>query len=175
MLTKAARRYELHLMARVIPAQRWGVPAGVPDGFTVHVKNGWAPLSPVPGWFVNSIGCFTHADRNYSVVVLTQGNPTMGYGVATVEDVAEVINRGLNPGARHVIPRSRPFPSWGPTSRPGLRPPRPEGRRPSRGERRTVATAARACPGRGRRCLAHGPRRGARRRLRPSRDSRRGR
>jgi hypothetical protein len=27
--------------------------------------------------------------------------------------VAEVINRGLNPGARHVIPRSRPFSSWG--------------------------------------------------------------
>ncbi len=113
VLTKAARRYELHLMARVVPAQRWGVPAGAPGDFTVHVKNGWAPLSPVPGWFVNSIGCFTHADRNYSMVVLTQGNPTMGYGVATVEDVAEVVNRGLNPGARHVIARSRPFPSWG--------------------------------------------------------------
>jgi hypothetical protein len=113
VLTKAARRYELHLMARVTPAQRWGVPAGVPGDFTVHVKNGWAPLPPVPGWFVNSIGCFTHADQNYSVVVLTQGNPTLGYGVATVEDVAEVINRGLNPGARRVIPRSRPFPSWG--------------------------------------------------------------
>ena len=113
VLTKAARRYELHLMAHVIPAQRWGVPAGVPDDFTVHVKNGWAPLAPIPGWFVNSIGCFTHGDRNYSVVVLTQGNPTMQYGVATVEDVAEVINRGLNPSARQFIPRSRPFPSWG--------------------------------------------------------------
>jgi Beta-lactamase enzyme family len=113
VLTKTARRYELHLMARVVPAQRWGVPAGAPDDFTVHVKNGWAPLSPVPGWFVNSIGCFTHGDRNYSVVVLTQGNPTMGYGVATVQDVAEVINRGLNPDARHVIAPSRPFPSWG--------------------------------------------------------------
>lgn len=113
VLTRAARRYELRLMAHVIPAQRWGVPAGVPDTFTVHVKNGWAPLSPVPGWFVNSIGCFTHGDRNYSVVVLTQGSPTMEYGVATVADVAEVINRGLNPGARHLVPRSRPFPSWG--------------------------------------------------------------
>jgi hypothetical protein len=120
VLTKAARRYELHLMARVIPAQRWGVPAGAPEDFTVHVKNGWAPLPPVPGWFVNSIGCLTRADRNYSVVVLTQGNPTMEYGVATVEDVAEVINRGLNPGARHLVPRSRPFPSWG---RPDDRPP----------------------------------------------------
>ena len=95
-------------------------PAGVPDDFTVHIKNGWAPLPPVRGWFVNSVGCFTHADQNYSVVVLTQGNPTFGYGVATVEDVAGVINRGLNPGARHVIPRSRPFPSWG---RPDEAPP----------------------------------------------------
>ena len=33
--------------------------------------------------------------------------------LATVQDLAEVINRGLNPGARHVIARSRPFPSWG--------------------------------------------------------------
>lgn len=118
VLTKAARRYELHLMARVIPAQRWGVPAGVPDTFTVHVKNGWAPLPPVPGWFVNSIGCFTSGDRTYSVVVLTQGNPTMQYGVGTVEDVAEVINRGLNPGARSVVPRSHPFPSWGQPDEP---------------------------------------------------------
>ena len=113
VLAKAARRYELHLMALVTPSQRWGVPAGVPENFTVHVKNGWAPLPPAPGWFVNSIGCFTRGDRDYSVVVLTQGNPTMGYGVDTVEDVAEVINHGLNPGARHLMPRSRPFPSWG--------------------------------------------------------------
>lgn len=113
VLTTGARRYELYLMAHVIAAQRWGVPAGVPRVFTVHVKNGWAPLAPVPGWFVNSVGCFTHRRRDYSVVVLTQGSPTMYYGVITVEDVAEVINRGLNPSAHHAVPRSRPFPSWG--------------------------------------------------------------
>jgi hypothetical protein len=118
VLTKAARRYELHLMASVIPAQRWGVRAGVPDVFTVHVKNGWAPLPPAPGWFVNSIGCFTHSNRNYSVVVLTQDNPTMGYGVTTVEDVAEVINHGLNPRARDVVGLSPSFPSWGTPDEP---------------------------------------------------------
>lgn len=113
VLTPKARHYELSLMAHVIPAQRWGVPAGVPDRFTVHVKNGWAPLPPAPGWFVNSIGCFTHSGQSYGVVVLTQDNPTMSYGVATIEDVAEVINHGLNPRSRHVVGRSRPFPSWG--------------------------------------------------------------
>jgi hypothetical protein len=118
VLTKAARRYELRLMASVVPAQRWGVPAGVPDKFTVHVKNGWAPLPPVAGWFVNSVGCFTHSDQNYSVVVLTQGNPTMEYGVTTVEDVAEVINHGLNPRSRDVIGLSRPSASWGAPDEP---------------------------------------------------------
>ena len=86
-------------MARVISSQRWGVPAGAPDGFTVHVKNGWAPLNG-PGWNINSIGCFTHRDEDYSIVVLTAGNPGMAYGVGTIEDVAVPIHHDLNPGCR---------------------------------------------------------------------------
>jgi hypothetical protein len=69
VLTTRARRYELWLMARVIPAERWGVTAGAPDDFTAHVKNGWAPLpswgSP---WWINSTGCFTHPGKDYTIV-----------------------------------------------------------------------------------------------------------
>jgi hypothetical protein len=112
VLTKAVRRYELHLMARVISSQRWGVPAGAPDGFTVHVKNGWAPLNG-PGWNINSIGCFTHRDQDYSIVVLTAGNPGMAYGIGTIEDVAVPIHHDLNPGVPAAVPRrSTPSPSW---------------------------------------------------------------
>ena len=111
VLTKGARRYELHLMARVISSQRWGVPAGAPGGFTVHVKNGWAPLNG-PGWNINSIGCFTHRDEDYSIVVLTAGNPGMAYGVGTIEDVAVPIHHDLNPGVPAAVPRSTPSPSW---------------------------------------------------------------
>ena len=32
-----------HLMAQVVPSERWGVPAGAPADVTVHVKNGWLP------------------------------------------------------------------------------------------------------------------------------------
>jgi beta-lactamase family protein len=113
VLTRAARHYELYLMAHVIASQRWGVPAGVPSSFNVHVKNGWLPTPPSYDWWINSIGCFTYKDRNYSIVILTWHNPNMTYGVNTVEDVAEVINHDLNPGAEPVIPRSTPFPSWG--------------------------------------------------------------
>jgi beta-lactamase family protein len=112
VLTRSARLYELYLMAHVIASQRWGVPAGAPSGFTVHVKNGWAPLSP-PFWNVNSIGCFTHLDKNYSIVVLTAGNPTEAYGITTIENVAIRVHHDLNPGLAAVVPRSTPNATWG--------------------------------------------------------------
>ena len=112
VLTKGARHYVLDLMAHVIRSQRWGVPAGAPTSFTVHVKNGWLPLA-THGWRIHSLGCFTHSDQNYSIVVLSENNPSMSYGVRTVENLARVINHGLNPTATSVIPPSQPFPSWG--------------------------------------------------------------
>ena len=102
-------------MADVIPSQRWGVPAGAPRSLVVHVKNGWLPLAP-HGWRINSIGGFTassnkHSGSRYSIVVLTQDNPTMAYGVRTVEAIAQVVNRDLNPGATARVPASTISPS----------------------------------------------------------------
>jgi beta-lactamase class A len=111
VLDVPSRAYALKLMAEVIPAQRWGVPAGAPTDVTVHVKNGWLPNPTL--WVINSIGAFTGHHRNYRIVVLTRNNPTMTYGVDTVQGVAEVINRDLNPGVTNVIPPSAPYPSWG--------------------------------------------------------------
>lgn len=112
VLTKSARQYALYLMAHVVSSQRWGVPAGVPKRFTVHVKNGWLPLA-THGWRIHSIGCFTYRDQSYSLVVLSENNPSMSYGVTTVESVAKVINHALNPAASSVAPSPAPFPSRG--------------------------------------------------------------
>jgi beta-lactamase class A len=49
VLDTSSRDYALALMADVIPAQRWGVPAGAPRSLVVHVKNGWLPLAPLAG------------------------------------------------------------------------------------------------------------------------------
>ena len=97
VLDLPSRRYALSLMAKVIPSQRWGVPAGAPARLTVHVKNGWLPLK-THGWRVNSIGCFTGRRGGYRIVVLTQDNPTMAYGIQTIEGIARAVNRDLNPG-----------------------------------------------------------------------------
>ena len=112
VLDTASRNFALSLMAHVTPAQQWGVPAGGPAGLTVHVKNGWLPLAP-GGWRINSIGCFTGHRRGYSIVMLTQDNPSMAYGITTIERAAEVIHHDLNPAAAPIIPPSAPGPSWG--------------------------------------------------------------
>ena len=112
VLDPASRNFALNLMAQVIPSQRWGVPAGAPADMTVHVKNGWLPLA-THGWRIHSIGCFTGHHRGYSIVVLTEDNPTMAYGVTTIQQAAQVIHRQLNPTATTFRPAPAPAPSWG--------------------------------------------------------------
>jgi hypothetical protein len=100
VLSAAARSYELGLMARVDPGQRWGISAGVPASMTVELKNGWLPVGAA-GWHINSIGCVSpKAARGagapaYCLAVLTEDNPTMAYGVQTVSEVARVVNGEL--------------------------------------------------------------------------------
>jgi hypothetical protein len=114
ILSRAARSYELGLMAKVDPSQRWGISAGVPAGMTVELKNGWLPIG-APGWQINSIGCVSGKagqagtgqgtpaspagqgeGREYCLVVLTEDNPSMAYGVATISEIARVVNTELN-------------------------------------------------------------------------------
>ncbi|MFC9495745.1 serine hydrolase [Streptomyces sp. NPDC056982] len=95
VLGERARAYALRLMNRVVPDQRWGTPAGAPGTATVHVKNGWLPLS-TNGWRVHSVGVFTGGGHDYGMAVLSHGNRTMENGVTTVERAARVINRDLN-------------------------------------------------------------------------------
>jgi beta-lactamase class A len=112
VLTTASRDYVLGLMAKVVSYERWGVPAGAPTDVTVHVKNGWLP-QPTHGWRINSIGSFSGAGHDYMIVVLSMNNPTMAYGVDTVQKVAEVINHGISPRAASVIPAAGPNRTWG--------------------------------------------------------------
>jgi hypothetical protein len=112
VLTSGRRHYVLRLMARVVSWERWGVPAGAPTDVTVHVKNGWLP-QPRLGWRINSIGSFSGHGANYMIVVLSDNNPAMTYGVDSVEDIARVINHELNSGAKSVIPASAPNRTWG--------------------------------------------------------------
>jgi beta-lactamase class A len=97
VLTYSSRKYELTLMNHVEADERWGTPSGAPSGLTVYVKNGWLPRATL-GWRINSIGAFYGHGRAYLITVLSDNNPTMTYGVDTIQRVAQVVHRDLNAG-----------------------------------------------------------------------------
>jgi hypothetical protein len=45
--------------------------------------------------------------------LLTQDNPSVPYGIATIEAIAKVVSRDLNPSAVARVPSSEFSPSWG--------------------------------------------------------------
>ncbi len=96
VLSPASRSYGLSLMENVEPAQDWGVSGGVPTGVSVALKNGWLPLSP-GDWQVNSIGYVSGDGRDYVLAILTNGDPTESYGIATIEQISSLVYAQLAP------------------------------------------------------------------------------
>lgn len=81
------RAIALDLMTSVVPSQTWGVTAGVPDGWTVAQKNGFA------GAVINSVGWVDEpgASPGYVVAILSQGWPNHPSGIAAVERINRII------------------------------------------------------------------------------------
>ncbi|MGW0844518.1 serine hydrolase [Streptomyces sp. NPDC002787] len=96
VLSDNSRAYILKLMNQVVSSQRWGTPAGAPSSVKVHVKNGWLSRA-THGWRVHSVGTFKGGGRDYTITVLTHGNPDMKYGVNTIQGVAKAIHKDLVP------------------------------------------------------------------------------
>ncbi|MEU2911292.1 serine hydrolase [Streptomyces massasporeus] len=94
VLSDNSRAYIVKLMGQVVSSQRWGTPYGVPSGVTVAVKNGWLQRSS-NGWRVHSVGAFKGRGHDYVMTVLSHGNSTMNYGIATIQAVAKVIHKDL--------------------------------------------------------------------------------
>lgn len=99
ILDQPSRKLAMELLAEVVPSQRWGVSAGLPNdlppGTIVGIKDGWYPAES--GWWVNSAGVILPGDNrpNYTIAVLTQGQPTMEYGIDTIEGAVAPVHRAL--------------------------------------------------------------------------------
>lgn len=88
ILVQRLCNYALGVMNGVIPGQDWGVSAGVPAGATVALKNGWFPDDD--GWAVNSTGVVLGGKR-YTIAVFTNPDPSLGYGIATIEQISRSV------------------------------------------------------------------------------------
>lgn len=75
--------------------QRWGVRAGVPAGWEVGHKNGFAG-SRCCGWRVNSVGYVADpAGGGYSIAILSDRWASLPQGVPMVEAVASAVSASL--------------------------------------------------------------------------------
>jgi beta-lactamase class A len=86
VLSDRARAVAVDLLRKVIPAQRWGLTAGVPAGVAVEIKNGWLPYAG--GWVIASLAHVHGAGRDYVMAVYTRDNPSKRAGIATVEGLS---------------------------------------------------------------------------------------
>lgn len=81
------RQVALDLMTSVVEDQTWGVTAGVPTGWSVAQKNGFAGIT------INSVGWVDEPGPGdgYVVAILSQGWPDHPSGIAAVERVSELV------------------------------------------------------------------------------------
>jgi hypothetical protein len=102
ILDENSRTLALDLMGRVVPAQGWGVTAGIPgpdlrpSGSLMGIKDGWYPAPE--GWWLNSVGVILPAGAKpaYVIAVLTAGQSSMAYGIGTIEAVGELVHAQIH-------------------------------------------------------------------------------
>jgi len=73
------------LLGSIVPEQSWGIPA-VANAWNVRFKGGWR--STEAGQLVSQAAELRDGGRELAIAVLTDGQPSMEYGIETVEGVA---------------------------------------------------------------------------------------
>ena len=80
------REFAKGLLGSVVAEQSWGIPAAA-KGWSARFKGGWRTTEA--GQLVSQAAELRRDGRAISLAVLTDGQPSMEYGIETVEGVAE--------------------------------------------------------------------------------------
>jgi hypothetical protein len=93
LLPDQFRHYARSLLSHITGSQSWGIPAAArPRGWRVYFKGGWLPFSV---HLVNQVARLERPHkRRIAIAVLTEGDPSMGYGEQTIEGAARRLLRG---------------------------------------------------------------------------------
>jgi hypothetical protein len=86
------RGYATRLLRSVVSWQSWGIPSVArPRGFSVFFKGGWRGTGR--GQLVHQVAFLRRRRAGFSLAVLTDGNPSMPYGIATIAGVTKRLTR----------------------------------------------------------------------------------
>jgi hypothetical protein len=92
-IPKRHRSYAMHLLTRIIPEQRWGIPPVAPGHWKLYFKGGW---SGAPSWRVNQVMLLRRPPRSFSLAILTREQPSFTYGTESIQGVAKRLLDGYN-------------------------------------------------------------------------------
>jgi hypothetical protein len=92
MVPRRSRPYARRLLSSIVPRQRWGFSrVSLRRGWQTFFKGGWRQTDR--GSLVHEAALFERDRRRFSLAVLTDGNPSHGYGTATLRGVARRLFR----------------------------------------------------------------------------------
>ncbi len=88
LLPAKYRTFARYQLSHITAAQSWGIPATArPKGWTVFFKGGWRGTAR--GQLVHQVARLEKDGTRFSVAIMTDGDPSMGYGVATIAGVTQ--------------------------------------------------------------------------------------
>jgi hypothetical protein len=93
LLPHRHRAYGMHLLASVIPEQRWGVGRVRPPGWRLYFKGGWGSGR---GLVDHQIALLRRGGRRVAVAVLTRNDPSHEYGQRTLQGTFGRLLRSLS-------------------------------------------------------------------------------
>lgn len=86
------RAFAMRLLARIVPAQRWGIGQVRPRGWALYFKGGWGSGT---GAVEHQVALLRRGRQRVAVAVLTSGSPSHEYATRTLEGVFARLLRGL--------------------------------------------------------------------------------
>jgi hypothetical protein len=82
----AHRAFARRQLSSITSSQRWGIPDSIESADRICFKGGWRGTGR--GQLVHQAAQIEHDGARWGIAILTDGNPSHGYGVETVRGVA---------------------------------------------------------------------------------------
>lgn len=90
LIPREFRFYARWLLSTIAAYESWGIPAVArPHGYRVFFKGGWRGTGL--GQLVHQVARLEGHHRTFSIAVMTDGDPSMGYGIDTIQGVTAAL------------------------------------------------------------------------------------
>ena len=93
LIPRRHRAYAMHLLASIVPSQRWGVGRVGPPGWHLYFKGGWGSGT---GWVDHQTALLVRGRERVALSILTYLDPGHAYGKETLRGIAKRLLSGLS-------------------------------------------------------------------------------